>query len=89
MEDSALATRNPRVVHSQLADGEAVLLHLETGKYHELNPMGGLIWDLLDGNRDVLGIAAELREQVEDAPEDLEEIIIEFLTSLRDRGLIT
>ncbi len=81
-------SRSPRVVHSRLGDGEAVLLHLETAQYHELNPIGALIWEMIDGVRTVDEIEAELRTVVDDAPDDLGEIVGGFLEGLRTRGLI-
>lgn len=47
MEDSVPA-RNPRVVHSRLADGEAVLLHLELRCVPRADPIGAAIWDRLE-----------------------------------------
>lgn len=88
MGDRALPDRNPKVVHSRLAQGEIVLLHLESGAYHELNPIGAVIWDLLDGNRSVAQIVDEVRERVDDAPDDLEEIVVAYLARLRERDLI-
>ncbi len=65
-----------------------MLLHLESGAYHELNPVGAAIWSLLDGDRDLEGIAAELHAVLEDAPDDLEDIVSDYLVQLRERGLI-
>lgn len=65
-----------------------VLLHLESGDYHELNPVGGAIWQLLDGNRDTGRIADALRERVENPPDDLEVVVTEFLADLRERDLV-
>lgn len=85
--DSA-PTRNPDVVDARLADDEAVLLHLDSGAYHELNPVGARIWDLLDGNRGEDEIADALRGQVTDPPENLEAIVADYLAELRERDLI-
>lgn len=79
---------NPDVVDARLADDEAVLLHLGSGAYHELNPVGAEIWDLLDGDRDVEEIAAELRARVTDPPADLEVVVADYLARLRERDLI-
>lgn len=87
--EPSIPARNPRVVHSRLADGEAVLLHLDSGAYHELNPIGAAIWDLLDGHRVPSQIAGEIRARVEDPPDDLEEVVVGFLAELRQRDLIT
>ena len=89
MAESDVAGRNPRVVHSRLAGGESVLLHLDTGQYHELNAIGSLIWEQVDGDRSVSHIAAGVEAQVDDPPDDLEAIIVDFLVQLRERGLIT
>jgi hypothetical protein len=89
MSDPFVAVKSPRVVHSRLADGESVLLHLETGQYHELNPIGSAIWDLIDGQRSVSDVVLTLRSRVEDAPDDLHEIVEEFLLELKQRELIS
>lgn len=80
--------RNARVLDSALVDGEKVLLHLETGQYHELNPIGAAIWERIDGQRSTSAIVSELRHLVEDPPADLEEVILEFIEQLKQRDLI-
>jgi PqqD family protein of HPr-rel-A system len=81
--------RNPQVVYRELAgEGGGVLLHLESGAYHGLNETGSLIWDLLDGTRGFDALVAELRKQLDDAPDDLDDEIERFLADLRERGLI-
>lgn len=81
--------RHEKVVHHELAGGEVVLLHLESGAYHELNAVGALIWKLLDGERDTSRIVEQVRARVEDPPADLEDEVTGFLADLRQRGLIT
>lgn len=73
---------------ARLAQDEAVLLHLDSGAYHELNPVGAEIWELLDGERGAGEITAELRTRVMDPPEDLEEIVSDYLDELRERDLV-
>lgn len=81
--------RNPDVTHQRLQGGEAVLLHLESGEYHELNPTGALVWSLMDGDRSVAEIAGAVRERVDDPPDDLVQVIRDFLGALRDRDLVS
>lgn len=76
------------MVHQELAGGEVVLLHLETGAYHELDPVGAAIWDLLDGERDPSLVAGALRTRVKDPPDNLEAEVTRFLGELRERDLI-
>lgn len=65
-----------------------MLLHLESGEYHELNPTGAAIWDLCDGERSVTEIAGALRDRVEDPPDDLIRAVRDFLESLQERDLL-
>ena len=72
MASDGAIRRNPSVVYRELAgEGGAVLLHLESGAYHGLNETGVLIWSLIDGERTLDALVAELRERLEDAPDDL------------------
>lgn len=86
--ESTIPVKNPQVVDSRLAGGEAVLLHLDSGAYHELNPMGAAIWDCLDGSRTTHDVAQHLRALLEDPPADLDEVIVEFLDQMRQRDLV-
>ena len=79
--------KSPALSPSSATDG--VLLHLETGQYHELNSIGSAIWELLDGRRSVSEVVITLRSRVEDAPGDLHEIVEESLIELKQRELIT
>jgi hypothetical protein len=81
--------RNPQVVYRELAgEGGGVLLHLESGAYHGLNETGVLIWGLIDGERDLAALVADLRSRLEDAPDDLADETARFLADLRERDLI-
>jgi len=81
-------TRNPDVVASRLRDGGLVILHLESGEYHELNRVGAAIWDLIDGTLSPPEIARELRPDLEGAPDDLESVVATYLSELRERDLV-
>ena len=88
MPDGAIS-KNPQVAYRELTgEGGAVLLHLETGAYHGLNPTGILIWDLIDGERALPALVAAVREQFDDSPEDLDAEVERFLSDLRKRDLI-
>lgn len=79
--------KNPVVAHRRVGDGD-VLLHLESGQYHGLNPTGSLIWALIDGERTIAAIAAELGTSLADPPEELESEVARFVESLRERDLV-
>lgn len=81
--------RNPEVVSRDLDEGEGgVLLHLVSGQYHGVNPIGLAIWELIAQERTVQEVVDALRERIDDPPPDLESDVIEFLTKVHDRDLV-
>ena len=69
-------------VASQVADGEAVLLDIESGEYFALNPVGSRIWELCDGTRspaEIVSVICDEFEVAEDvATSDAHEILDEL-----------
>ena len=89
MEQDGVIRRNPKVVYRELVgEGSGVLLHLDSGEYHGLNETGSLIWSLIDGERDFAALVDDLREGIEDPPDDLADETERFLADLRERDLI-
>ena len=62
LEPASKIRRSPQVAARELSAEEgAVLLHLETAQYHGINPVGLLIWELLDGERTVTDVVGYKR----------------------------
>ena len=81
--------RNPSVVARDLGEGEgAVLLHLGSGQYHGLNPVGLAGWESLEEERSVADVIAALRDRVEDPPAQLDDDVLAFLRGAHERDLI-
>jgi len=57
-------------VAAQIAEGEAVLLDIESGEYFALNPVGSRIWELSDGTRSAAEIVSVICEEF-DVAEDV------------------
>jgi actin-like ATPase involved in cell morphogenesis len=53
-----------------------------------VNPIGLLIWELLDGERTVREIVEAVRARVEGAPPQLEGDVMQFLHDVHERGLV-
>jgi len=86
---TTLMARNPRAVHRNLADGTgAVLLHLDSGAYHGINPTGELIWELLATEMTFDELLEQLRQRLEGTPTNLDEEITAFLMDLEHRDLL-
>lgn len=87
IENDTRFRKNPQVVYRELAGEGGVLLHLETAQYHAVNETGLAIWELLDGERTVSDVVADLRASLDEDPDALEEDVVEFLAALSARGL--
>jgi hypothetical protein len=67
---------------------ETVILNLETGMYHGLNPSGGTMLETLDRSATVREAVAELVDQYGQPESQIKQDVCEFCLDLLDRGLI-
>jgi Coenzyme PQQ synthesis protein D (PqqD) len=75
------------VVHRTFV-AETVVLNLQTGKYHGLNPMGGHMLDVLNESADVRSAAERVASEYDQDPDVVEEDFVAFCNDLLDRGLV-
>ena len=68
------------------ASGEGTLLVVERGRITELNLLGGEIWKLSDGTRDIGAIIEELHTRFEVERDELACDVREFVADLVARG---
>ena len=81
--------RKPDVVFRALQEGEGgVLLHLLSGEYHGLNQLGCTIWGLMESDRTFGDLVTDVRGQIDDPPESLEQDVSTFLEGLHGRDLV-
>ena len=86
-EDLVLV-RHPHAVFRGY-DGETViLLPSAQTEARVLNEVGGRVWSLLDGRRDVAAIVAEVVREFDVASEEASADVRDFLAELMDRGLV-
>ena len=67
---------------------ETVILNLESGTYHGLNPTGGKMLQTLGAAATVKDAAATLAAHYGQPPDAIEEDLYEFCLGLHDRGLL-
>jgi hypothetical protein len=90
VEAEEVVRRSERAVFRELAGNEGgVLLHLDTGAYHGLNPTGTLIWNLIGDGSTFGDLVEGLGSQLTDTPADLEANIEVFVQDLLERDLLT
>lgn len=86
---AAVLRRSPRVAYHELGgDRGGVLLQIDTGAYHGVDPIGTLVWRLLEGSPTFDELLLRARSELEDVPTGFEGEIEQLLAGLRDRGLI-
>jgi hypothetical protein len=83
----AVLSRNPKVSYRDLEEG-GVLLHLETGAYHGLNPTGSAIWKILDEDLPCAAVLARLRGSLDDPSALVEADVTKFLAGMVERDLL-
>ncbi|HDH13538.1 MAG TPA: SynChlorMet cassette protein ScmD [Nitrospirae bacterium] len=78
---------NPLIVLREEFDDWAILFDPDAGDAFGLNPVGVLIWKLLDGSHTMEDIFEKLRESCENIPDEAEDDLKDFIRSLTERGL--
>ena len=67
---------------------ETVVLNLESGRYHGLNPTAGRMLELLGEFGDVDSVATRIADETGALPTRVADDLREFCSSLAERGLI-
>lgn len=67
---------------------EAAILHMRSGVYYGLDPVGARVWKLLDQPRSVGDLQAVILEEYDVEPRKCESDLLSLLERLRTEGLI-
>lgn len=78
--------RSPSAVFRPMDQG-GVLLHLDSGAYHEVNQIACIIWEELESPMTVHDLAERVRRRIGNAPDSLDEDVEEFISELLARNL--
>lgn len=87
LQENSLITQRPEHLASAL-DGETVLLHMTSGLYYGLNPVGARIWDLLQTPQTVGELVGCLLEEYEVDREQCFQDLSKILLDLQQAQLI-
>ena len=71
-----------------ILDDEVVLMRVDNGEFFALSGTGVAIWRLIDGQRDAATIRSALAEEYSLDERQAEEDIGDFLSRLKEAGLI-
>lgn len=75
-------------VLAQEAKGRTVLLCLDDGSYYATDEVGGLVWELCDGERTLGEVAAAVGDEFDAPPETVMADVLEFVVELESEGLL-
>lgn len=88
MSASPCYRMNKPLVASEIIDGEAVLIHFETGSYYSTDELGAEILSCFDSTTSVAAIVGQLAGRYDRKPELIESIVAQFVEQLRNELLI-
>ena len=88
METPEKPIANPVVVLREEFDDWAVLFNPDTAEAVGINPIGVAIWKLMDGERNLEQIVAEVKDRFSDVPETALEEVTTFISKLAESGFI-
>jgi hypothetical protein len=88
MTEDLVLSKHPHAVFRDYDGETVVLLPSAETEAQVLNEVGGRVWALVDGRRDVGTIVAEVAREFDVSQGQASEDVQAFLTELLDRGLV-
>ena len=85
---ATLSLTLPRHVVSRAFAAETVLLNINTGQYHSLDPVAGRMFELLAETGDETAALARLRTEYDAPGETIEQDLRTLVAELLSRGLL-
>jgi Coenzyme PQQ synthesis protein D (PqqD) len=78
---------NPDVLFQRL-ENDAVLLHMKTDRFYNLNRTGARFWELLNEGHDLNHIQEQMLREFDVEPAALEKEIKDMIVSLQEEDLV-
>jgi hypothetical protein len=69
-------------------EGEAVIVHLASGMYYGLDPVGTRLWQLIDAHGQLQPVFDAALEEFEVEPERLQRDLLQLVSELASRQLV-
>jgi hypothetical protein len=69
-------------------DGEAVILHLQTGMYYGLDPVATRLWQLIDEHERLQGVYDAALQEFDVQPDVLQRDLLHLVRDLAERQLV-
>ena len=88
LEITSIPVRNPDII-GKLAEDEAVLVMPQKGQVKVINEVGAVIWELIDGKRNIGQIVEEVISQFDVDPVSAETDTLNFISELKIREIVS
>lgn len=88
MDHNRKPIANPVAVLREEFDDWAVIFNPDNAEAAGINPVGVMVWKLIDGNRDVKNIIAEVQSSFAEEPETIASDVEVFLRDLEEKGFV-
>ncbi len=75
-------------VQFTVLDDEAIILNLNNGHYYTLNPVGTVIWELIDGHRTLQAVLEGVCEQFDVDRERAHDDLVALVVRMEQEGLL-
>ena len=69
-------------------DGESVILHLDSGMYYGLDPVGTRLWQLIDAHGTLRPVLDAAMQEFDVEPQVLEEDLLRLVSDLAGKRLL-
>ena len=79
---------NPTVVLREEFDDWAILFNPDTAEAVGANPVGVVVWKMMDGRHGIDEILAQIKDQFADVPDAAPKEITAFIKDLAQRGFV-
>jgi len=87
LDITSVPVRNPNII-GRMTDDEAVLVMPQKGQVKVINEVGAVVWELIDGKRDVGQIVDEVCSQFDVDRAAAEADTLNFISELIKREII-
>ncbi len=86
MHNNKKPIANPIMIVREELDSNVTLFNPETGDAFSINPIGFLVWKLLDGTNSIDDMVSEIRTKCNNIPDEAIKHIESFINELLEKG---
>lgn len=85
---NTVVAKDSHQIIDRVVDGEALLIHLQSGDYFSLNDTGTIVWENIDGSRTVRDLAEIVVAEYEGDRDLIVADVLSLVNRLADEGLV-